>query len=490
MPKRKKNPVNTLDKLKRVLSVPKKNKGKLSDRLNTNQNSVQVLRAAWKYINDNQGDLRGAFSPAYTPRSAMTALQNLSDTLNQDVEALRSQMAKQRNFANRLVIKDNSGEYAGNGKFYINFVNVGLGDCTLITTPKGKTIMLDCGSDALTDVTSLIPGYDPMSDGSPEEIIGNSVTSKTFLNGASTIDILVLSHPDSDHHNKLKDILGTITGLTVGVVYFGGADAITKYTSSAYIKQIAGTTKADLRKVDLKELPNGDKNGNVVVVKQINGSGITATSGKPNLTNNEFIDPNTNEIVLYYEDGTSDFRLSVQASNTDGVWSNGKFVKTESDFKGPKEMKLNSNSTNRRCLVAMAACFGQRVLITGDATALTERFLIDYYSPQLATVQTLRIGHHGSPTSSSVAFINKLTAMNKAVASTSGEYTKGHFIPKYRILALYPPKLPATAQQHDIWSFKKGDQLAQKYPDFDQTKAQLYATGSNDSIQLSFKSNK
>lgn len=489
MPKRKKNTVNTLDKLKRVLNAPKKPKGKLSDRLNTYQNDVRMLKAAWQYINDNQSGLRGAFSPTYTPRSAMTALQNLSDTFKTEVEQLRSQMAKQQNFANRLVVANNTGEYSGNGKFYINFVNVGLGDCTLITTPKGKTIMLDCGSDALTDVTSLIPGYDPMTDDTPEQIICNSVTSKTFLNGGSTIDILVLSHPDSDHHNKLEDILSTINGLTVNVVYFGGAYKITKFTSSAYIKQIAGTTKSDLRRVDLRELADKNK-GNITVVKQINSSEVTATSGKPNQLNNEFIDPNTGEIVLYYEDGTSDFRLSVLASNTDGVWANGKFVKTESTFKGPKEMKLNSNETNRQCLVAMASCFGQNILITGDATALTERFMIDYYSDQLATVQTLRIGHHGSPTSSSVAFINKLTAMNKAVASTSGEYTKGHFIPKYRIMALYPPKLPSTANKHDIWSFKKGDQLAQKYPDFDQTKAQLYATGSNDSINLSFKKNK
>ncbi len=487
MPKRKKNPVNTLDKLKRVLSVPKKNKGKLSDRLNTNQNSVQVLRAAWKYINENQGNLRGAFSPAYTPRSAMTALQNLSDTLNQDVEALRSQMAKQRNFANRLVIKDNSGEYAGNGKFYINFVNVGLGDCTLITTPKGKTIMLDCGSDALTDVTSLIPGYDPSVNGTPEEIIGNSVTSKTFLNGASTIDILVLSHPDSDHHNKLEDILGTITGLTVGVVYFGGADAITKYTSSAYIKQIAGTTKADLRKVDLRELAAGD-NGNVTVVKQINSTSITATSGKPNLTNNEFIDPATGDMVLYYEDGTSDFRLSVLASNTTGVWVDGKFVKNDSDLKGAKEPKINATAPNKRSLVAMASCFGQNILITGDATVVTERFMVDYFKKQLAKVQTFRIGHHGSSTSSSVFFVNSLTAMNRAVASTSGEYTTVHRLPKQRILALYPPKLPANAGAHDIWAFMKGDPVAQKY--FAATTAQLFATGSNDSIQISFKSNK
>lgn len=493
MPKQKKNEVDTYKKLKSVLNKPI-NKGKLSDRINTFELRVRLLKEAYTYIDGNRGTLRGAFKP-YNLRDAMKAIQELSNSLDKELEALRSQMVKQQNFANQLIIKNDTGEYAGNRKFYVNFVNVGLGDCTLITTPKGKTIMLDCGSHALKDVTSVIPGYNPAANGPPKQIIGNSIRSKTFLNGNSIIDILVLSHTDADHHNQLKDILGTISGMKVNVVYFGGADTITKYSSSAYIKEIAGTTESDLKRVDLKELPDKDKNGNIVLVKQINGSSITATSGKPNELGDEFIDPTTGEIVLYYEDDdTSDFRLSVLASNTLGVWVGNNFIKNDAhtDLKASTEMKENSDEANRTSLVALAHCFGQQIIITGDATAVTERFMINNYSKQLATVQTLRIGHHGSPTSSSEAFVNALTAMERAVASTCGEKTKKYAFPKFHIMDLFRPKLLSDppAPPHNIWSWKAEFQNQKVFPEFNQTKAHLFATGSNNSVHLSFEKSK
>jgi Beta-1,3-glucanase len=52
--------------------------------------------------------------------------------LNPKLFGLKALQWKQRNFANRIVVPDNSGEYAGYGKSYLQFVNVGMGDCTLI----------------------------------------------------------------------------------------------------------------------------------------------------------------------------------------------------------------------------------------------------------------------------------------------------------------------------------------------------------------------
>lgn len=141
-------------------------------------------------------------------------------------------------------------------------------------------------------------------------------------------------------------------------------------------------------------------------------------------------------------------------------------------------------STDKKSLVVLARCSGQNILITGDATAVTERFMVDYFPDESATVQTLRIGHHGSSASSSVRFVNKFTAMTLAVASTSEEHTTVHHLPKQRILALYPPKLPANAGPHDIWAFGDADSIAHNY--FPATQAKLSATGSNDSINLSY----
>src|SRR5690242_651685 len=36
----------------------------------------------------------------------------------------------------------------GDGQLHLAFIQMGLGDCTMITTPQGRVIMIDCGSDS------------------------------------------------------------------------------------------------------------------------------------------------------------------------------------------------------------------------------------------------------------------------------------------------------------------------------------------------------
>ena len=47
-------------------------------------------------------------------------------------------------------IKDRPKASAGSrndGQFHIAFVEVGMGDCTILTTPGGQTILIDCGTN-------------------------------------------------------------------------------------------------------------------------------------------------------------------------------------------------------------------------------------------------------------------------------------------------------------------------------------------------------
>lgn len=216
--------------------------GSTSEQINSLNKAITKLNRAYAWLSNRDNRPTGSLFP-YNMRTAATEVNDVLKVLKPKLAAAEDLRQKQVNFANRTVLPNDTGVYAGNGKFYIQFVNVGMGDCTLITTPKGVKIMIDCGSHALKDVTSLIPGYDPAVNGSAEKIVGNAIQSKTFLNGSGAIDILVLTHKDPDHHNKLEPILkDTIGGsISVKIVYFGGADDLVAFTgSSAYIKDIAG----------------------------------------------------------------------------------------------------------------------------------------------------------------------------------------------------------------------------------------------------------
>lgn len=61
-------------------------------------------------------------------------------------------------------------------KLEIHFLDVGQGDCTLIITPKHKTILVDGGNNE---------GYDNGK---------NIVVPYLFKNGISQIDYIIISH--------------------------------------------------------------------------------------------------------------------------------------------------------------------------------------------------------------------------------------------------------------------------------------------------------
>lgn len=82
-----------------------------------------------------------------------------------------------------------------------HFVYVGQGDCTLIKTPDGKNVLVDCGSSR---------------DGEPEEV-RSYIQREIGANGS--IDVLVITHPDSDHYNLVPEVL---QGITVERVLYVG----------------------------------------------------------------------------------------------------------------------------------------------------------------------------------------------------------------------------------------------------------------------------
>ena len=118
-------------------------------------------------------------------------------------------------------------------KIKIYFVDVGQGDCTFITTPKNKTILIDGGGSELGN-------YD----------VGKNVLLPYLLDrGYTKIDLVIISHFDSDH---VKGLLTIINELKIKKVI------IAKQTEKS--KNYEELLKiANEKTINISEVKKGDK---------------------------------------------------------------------------------------------------------------------------------------------------------------------------------------------------------------------------------------
>lgn len=74
----------------------------------------------------------------------------------------------------------------------VTFFDVGDGACTLIQTPAGKTLVVDCGTSSWRDPSAV-----------GEKLLAPYLRSR----GLDQIDVLVLTHPHADHISGVPGLL-------------------------------------------------------------------------------------------------------------------------------------------------------------------------------------------------------------------------------------------------------------------------------------------
>ena len=452
----------------------------LNDRITTVQNYIDQWDAELKFIYElTRGD--NPFAPDFVVRTATTAVQDKRDSLAGQLQEFLDEREREKNRAAINIVASGTGAQAGDGNLYIQFVNIGLGDCTLITTPLGARIMVDCGCDGATQdivLNSSLKGTGAFTH------VRNQVKNDLFLHGRNEIDLLLLTHTDKDHHNKIESILTPLLGMKVHITYYGGTENFTEYGKSAsYLRKVCGDNNTFLKKAIIRE----EKNSKTAFTQSINDAPVTATAGTPKTLGKEFIDANK-ALVLYYEVDVvgkkSDFKISLLAANATGAWKGNTFYTADADLKTAGEKKINGSPQNQRSLLVLVECFGQKILICGDGTVVTEYVAMNHYKDTLLSkVDYQRIGHHGSPTSSSKAFVASLKQDKIAVASVGGESLVKHHLPQKAILNTYLPLpviiTPAPAS-HTIYAW---EELTRE--NLSGITNNIWATGSNDSYQVS-----
>jgi len=369
----------------------------------------------------------------------------------EDEKALAARKAAELEELRRTVLANQPQAPPGNrgdGKLHMAFIRMGQGDCTVVSTPAGRTLIIDCGSDA-TEFPDKQAYYREIQD----TLYGPKFLKPRVLQDGQlepeTLDFLILTHADTDHYNRLKQVLKDT--LQIQNIYHSAK--LDHYSVGQQSTWLRAHLVSELKAKGVTINENGEKKLNGVVVA-------------PPDDNNKVdrLDSTGLGIQIHVEDNC---KISLLAGNvaTDSVGD-------------------NSNVKNRGSLVTLIEAFGKKIMICGDATRSTEKFLVDTHKERIASLDLLHVPHHGSAvTSSSDLFVDKVKP-KKIVVSAAKQAVCDH-LPGAVTIAKYKQQLQDNAvPSHEIfyWEGEPGNFTSKS----EFITKNLYITGSNLTQYVSF----
>ena len=233
-------------------------------------------------------------------------------------------------------------------RMFVGFVDVGQGDCTFFHLPDGRRLMIDCGSTF---------------DGTDNSIGGQL----PYHNGSLGLDVLVMSHSDADHYNRLGPILG---GDAITTTYY--SNVTSAYSNNEFRQWFWGQGKYNPK--PKKKI----KSDRLAAMPKLGKLNSTLTPISVNVAT-----PAIQSIMAHasYSVDVIAANVAVTTHVNDQPWI-----------------------TNTLSIVTRVRFGNDVVLVMADATCDTEGFILGNGGPGVSTVY--RVGHHGSSTSSSTNFLN------------------------------------------------------------------------------------
>lgn len=252
------------------------------------------------------------------------------------------------------------------GDFKIHFVDVGQGDGIIIQLPDGKNMLVDAGK--ASNVGKLTTYIDTL--------------------GIKTFDYLIATHQDEDHIGGMKTIFDNYQ---IDYVY-------RPHVFSTYEKA--------------SELPENFNQGNTA------SSYICKT--KTYYTFLQCVVDEGSGWSFFNKD--SDFEIVYTVENAE--------YKCSFDFLTPTaavdEIAYKNNANDYSPIIIVDYC-GYKVMLTGDAEKEAEEELLDFYSsdPNSLDIDLLKVGHHGSRSSSTESFLSVIKPEAAVISCGTGN-TYGH----------------------------------------------------------------
>lgn len=412
------------------------------------------------------------YSEAYTSVSRRERARLKADVRKRRLLAQQKALALQRARVRKLQAMAPTIKKTDGKSFIIGFIQMGQGDCCVIVTPGGKVIMIDCGTTASTEarlpkeeVWQTTVDADWSDEGSERatkvEIDApiatdfitrvRTVLTKDYLLGSrNKIDYLILTHPDKDHYNVLSQLFDG-TAIKFGEVYHSNdLSAYKSKKTSNLIQSHAEDTGKIFR------VTHNDRNSRKIKLRTLAGVEV------------ELNQESNRGYLLLNEDNLK-------------IWFLASDV-TPASVIDPDDDK--SNDTNRGSLVTLIETFGKKIMICGDATRTTEKYLLATSGNAFKDLDILQAPHHGSDsTSSSDDFVAKTNPRNVAVSASRKD--NQHNLPQQKTLRAYFRKMRASgypeATDHEILYWARGRLNSLVYS-WSTLKRPIYITGSEGSF--------
>lgn len=242
-------------------------------------------------------------------------------------------------------------ENLSNVRLSVHFIDVGQGDCILILFPDGKEMLIDCANyNNSTEYKDSALNY----------------LSEYIKDGQ--IDYLMLTHCDSDHVYFLDDVL---SAYDVDNIYMPNVLAAPSSLEKA--AQVAALDSAKLaRFTDPNKVDSGCYADFFVAALSEEGASIYLNIGEFKIEGADY------SIVFY--------------GYTEEEW-------TENKLK-------NAEEKNAISPIGILEYCGLKVVLTGDSNLLNEPSFIRKAGGEKLDCDVLKVGHHGSETSSTDAFLD------------------------------------------------------------------------------------
>lgn len=229
------------------------------------------------------------------------------------------------------------------GELRVHFVDVGQGDCTILEFPDGKTMIVDAGDTGISSRRAVI--------------------SYAHALNIDTFDVLLLTHPDSDHAGGMADVLDCYGAEQIWMPY-----CLNTHVNNAYAAFVDAAGE----------------------------------SGAPMLVSQMYRSVLSDEIDHFYY-GMILAPLSPEIE--------------DSAYTEPNAAPAGEEEFNDASAVLYVEYAGRRLLLTGDASTEVEDRLVEDYSvtegeifafevetdwgrqlltPRLEGLDFLKAGHHGS----------------------------------------------------------------------------------------------
>ena len=252
----------------------------------------------------------------------------------------------------------------GEGDLQVHFIDVGQGDCILILFPDGKDMLIDCGNKS--------SGY---SFDETAEYLDTYITD-------DTLDYMMLTHGDEDHVEYLDNILEMYQ---VNNIFMPNILAAPNGTGASSVELREQIDAIDDEKIAMFTDPD-------VLTSNMYAEFFVAAFNEPDCNVMLNIDPSSTENSIVITDEANTYRLTF-------------YCPTQEYY---NESNLNSaEKKNAVSPIGILEYNGFRIVLTGDSNEINEPLFVDRIGGEL-DCDVLKVGHHGSETSSTEEFLDAI----------------------------------------------------------------------------------